>query len=645
MAGRHRTAVKPTRLLSVSPSPLASRKAKPFLLTIKTATSPAKITFDPEVQVRNPSNYYTALWHKAFPNAVFLPAKNAQTHYPTAYAIPRKWQPEDIPHLPQEILRYNQAEAWKEAYRQHLSTISTSEEKHAQYRFSQAMKNPNKQKFYIQLDDSSPLQPTYTNTPLCPTCGYYHANPNPKKPTRCYYPELEKMRHSLVASLEKSRTKLTETQANSSHLTVATDCSGIEAPIQALRNMGINYQHLFSSDNDPMVRSTIYANRHLMPTTYYGDLTLRDPKFMPTADIYIAGFPCQSFSTAGKQQGFSDDKGRGTIFHYIFEYLSANKPKVFVLENVQGLTTIDEGACLQHILTSLHSITSTSTNKSHYNISHKILNTREHGIPHNRPRWYCVGIAKEAMRSDHAFKFPSPIPCPNIDEILDDFGEKPDGDSYKSLSPTAQRNVTNATARIIKRGHNPQQHSYVVDCDASSARSREILNYTPCITRSRHRGHWLTKQNRRMTIHEMFRLQGMDHSTFHRTGTSKNMGEQIGNSMSVNVLERLFYQIFQSVNFSKALTTTKTPIQDSWQNGTAITRLCSSKGKHFKSENPHQETQPKIPLRDAGKHVVIQPGSGIELDTQRGIELCRLEREHARAAPCGYTLLDRLHCL
>ena len=142
------------------------------------------------------------------------------------------------------------------------------------------------------------------------------------------------MKNSMVASLEKNRTKLTETQANSSQLTIATDCSGIEAPIQALNNMGIVHQHLFSSDNDPMVRSTIYANTHLMPTSYYGDLTIRDPKFTPTSDIYIAGFPCQSFSTAGKQQGFLDDKGRGTIFHYIFAHLSANKPKVFVLENV-----------------------------------------------------------------------------------------------------------------------------------------------------------------------------------------------------------------------------------------------------------------------------------------------------------------------
>ena len=144
------------------------------------------------------------------------------------------------------------------------------------------MKNPKTQKFYVQLDTTDPLLPTYTNTPLCSDCGRKHI------PTaKCRSREEEKLfiLSSLTQQVEKTRAKLTTFQAFSSHLTIATDCSGIEAPIQALRNMGINFQHLFSSDNDPMVRRMIEANAHLKPTTYYGDITLRDPKQTPTADI------------------------------------------------------------------------------------------------------------------------------------------------------------------------------------------------------------------------------------------------------------------------------------------------------------------------------------------------------------------------
>ena len=43
---------------------------------------------------------------------------------------------------------------------------------------------------------------------------------------------------------------------------------------------------------------------------------------MMSVDVYVAGFPCQPFSTAGKQQGFEDSKGRGTIFHHILEYIA-----------------------------------------------------------------------------------------------------------------------------------------------------------------------------------------------------------------------------------------------------------------------------------------------------------------------------------
>ena len=75
----------------------------------------------------------------------------------------------------------------------------------------------------------------------------------------------------------------------------------------------------------------------------FDDITARNTNDVPEVDVYFAGFPCQPFSIAGKQQGFEDKKGRGTIFFNIVEYLKLKLPKIFVLENVKGLVTLQGG--------------------------------------------------------------------------------------------------------------------------------------------------------------------------------------------------------------------------------------------------------------------------------------------------------------
>ena len=137
-----------------------------------------------------------------------------------------------------------------------------------------------------------------------------------------------------------------------SSILVGTDCSGIEAPIFALINMGIPFIHSFASDIDKDVVRTIKANTQ--PLIIYDNLHDRDNSKTAQVDLYVAGFPCQPFSTMGKQEGFDD--ARGTVFFGILDYITQKLPKVFVLENVKGLVTMQKGKLLYQIMKLLRSI-------------------------------------------------------------------------------------------------------------------------------------------------------------------------------------------------------------------------------------------------------------------------------------------------
>jgi len=90
----------------------------------------------------------------------------------------------------------------------------------------------------------------------------------------------------------------------------------------------------------------------------YPDLVGRDLEQMiedvGEIDVYVAGFPCQPFSSAGVQKGF-DDK-RGKVFFHIADMLKELQPTVFLLENVSGLVRDVDFAdgCKKALASTLH---------------------------------------------------------------------------------------------------------------------------------------------------------------------------------------------------------------------------------------------------------------------------------------------------
>lgn len=132
----------------------------------------------------------------------------------------------------------------------------------------------------------------------------------------------------------------------------------------ALRRLGVNFEHVFSCEVDELARAAIRAN--FRPHRLFRDITTRDPRILPEVDLYIAGFPCQTFSTQGLREGFGDAQGRGLVFGHILEYLRHRRPRTFLLENVPGLLSVDDGGCFRAVLRELERLRS-------YNVYWKVI--------------------------------------------------------------------------------------------------------------------------------------------------------------------------------------------------------------------------------------------------------------------------------
>lgn len=104
-------------------------------------------------------------------------------------------------------------------------------------------------------------------------------------------------------------------------------------------------------------------------------------------DLLCAGFPCQPFSKAGKQQGFNDSKDRGNLFWKIKEILIAKKPEFILLENVPNLESHDDGNTWQVIKSNLEKL---------YEVKQDIISPHHFEIPQHRTRFYIAGRLKSA---------------------------------------------------------------------------------------------------------------------------------------------------------------------------------------------------------------------------------------------------------
>lgn len=150
-------------------------------------------------------------------------------------------------------------------------------------------------------------------------------------------------------------------------------CCGIGGFHYALQNMG--HKCVLASDINEACRENYELNHKIKP---HGDLTKINIETIPTFDILCAGFPCQPFSKAGEQKGFTDK--RGNIFFDICKIIQHHTPKYIILENVRNLSSHDDGNTWNVIKTKLDELNYYTYEKP------VILNTLYFGVPQSRER-------------------------------------------------------------------------------------------------------------------------------------------------------------------------------------------------------------------------------------------------------------------
>lgn len=148
---------------------------------------------------------------------------------------------------------------------------------------------------------------------------------------------------------------------------------GIGGFHQALARLGM--ECVFACDRDEACRRAYERNYGLLPAS---DVLEVEPASLPDFDVLCAGFPCQSFSKAGRRLGFRDD--RGNLFFSICRIAEAKRPPYMILENVRNLASHDGGETWRTIRGSIRTLGYETYDDP------LILNALDFGVPQNRER-------------------------------------------------------------------------------------------------------------------------------------------------------------------------------------------------------------------------------------------------------------------
>ena len=175
----------------------------------------------------------------------------------------------------------------------------------------------------------------------------------------------------------------------------------------------------------------------------YGDITKINAKELPDFDLLVGGFPCQSFSIAGKRGGFDDT--RGTLFFDIARILKEKQPRLFVLENVKGLLSHGAGSTFYTIISTLDELG--------YDLQWQVLNSKNFGVPQNRERVFIIGHLRGTSRPQ-VFPFGENDRTDNKSSELCDRRKLLQGNESGAIQEEETKTTSKPSGQIIRKDWN-----------------------------------------------------------------------------------------------------------------------------------------------------------------------------------------------
>lgn len=189
--------------------------------------------------------------------------------------------------------------------------------------------------------------------------------------------------------------------ANFSFIDLFAGIGGFRLALQSVGGTCIGF-----SEIAPDAINTYCQNFKEDESANFGDITKL--KILPKHDLMTAGVPCQSWSIAGKNLGFDDD--RGQLWNDTLYLLNKVRPKAFIFENVKGLADPRNSEALNYILERIK--------QAGYHAQVNVLNAYDYGVPQTRVRIYIVGF-KEKKYFDKFVLAPATPGCIQLSDILD----------------------------------------------------------------------------------------------------------------------------------------------------------------------------------------------------------------------------------
>ena len=335
----------------------------------------------------------------------------------------------------------------------------------------------------------------------------------------------------------RKKPKVASTKSDDSNqptfIEVCAGCGGLSTGF-----MKAGFKPILLNEIEKTFCETLRQNHEGVRIENYSMSDLDLTEFKGKVDVLQGGVPCQAFSQAGERRGLEDP--RGQLIVQFNKLINDCEPKMFLVENVKGLTTHNEGETLKSIITMFE-------NDGKYKVCYKVLNAKDYDVPQKRERIIIIGVNKSITR-----EFTYPEKSSNVvvlRDVLTDVPESigakypkakeevmklvPEGGCWVDLPEDVQKKYMGEKSLAAGGGKRGMARRLAMDEQCLT------LTTSPC-QKQTERCHPI--ETRPLNVREYARIQTFP-DTYTFAGSMNNQYKQIGNAVPVNLAFAVAKQI------------------------------------------------------------------------------------------------------